>query len=393
MESTYLSASNFRRTRLWQLVILICLGCIDEESIERNYPSVILDRISEISSNGSRFNANIVKGPIEEIIETGFTWDIDDPVSNFDDASQVVVSYSPRQRFSKLVSSQLLPGSVYKVRAYVKTSKVTVFSNVESFKSQGAPPPLITAILPENAKIGDTIRIVGKNFASKNKDNIVQIDKYFSKVVNSNDTAIDVVIPFLTTRAPDVQVIVTNQSGIKSNLLKVNAPFINKILTQPRICESFSIKIENFPPQTVPKLELNQISTPFNVLAPESVISFDLARGLTSPVILTLTWYDTFSHDAASFNIEYPIITSSNSMSANSSDHTFALSYDITCLSNVKVFFTCNNERVESEILELTDALIKVKTPRFIRCLENELEFSMEANQAQIMSTKISYSP
>ena len=148
-----------------------------------DYPYVILSDIHEITSDGATFKANITNLGNQVITDYGFVWNdsTTKPTTN-----SIIKSFgtNPSSGYFKYeVTYNLEKGKTFSVRAYVKTDKVIVYSNVCSFVSKGCLPPVITEFSPTSGSAGSLITIIGKKFGSKSNYNKVYFGENLASIV------------------------------------------------------------------------------------------------------------------------------------------------------------------------------------------------------------------
>ncbi len=144
--------------------LLSYLSCLQEEKIGFKYPRVYTNPISDITSNGARFSAKIDFLNIDQVTDFGFIWGEDSKLSG---ATFMILADSlTGNEFYTDVRSSLIDKKTYYVRSIVKKSGKTVYGNIVSFKSLGSEGPKITGLAPQIAAFGDTVQVIGRNFAS-----------------------------------------------------------------------------------------------------------------------------------------------------------------------------------------------------------------------------------
>jgi len=117
------------------LSVLVFTTCIkDPELPEKEYPMLYIREVTDISLTGATLHAEVLNCA-SKITEYGFLWGLN-PQPEFENQS-VMLTGEPSD-FSFRITTGIRENLNYYVRAYAKTPKHTVFSNIVSFKSQGS---------------------------------------------------------------------------------------------------------------------------------------------------------------------------------------------------------------------------------------------------------------
>jgi len=121
---------------------LLLTGC-EDEAVQRDYPRVRTLEVTNITSEGARFEAEIYEPGEGTISEHGFAWSLGTPNIDYDNRVYLGPSEGT-DRFSADISSALTEGATYKVTAFVKSGEYTVYGNNVEFRSLGSMGPVIT---------------------------------------------------------------------------------------------------------------------------------------------------------------------------------------------------------------------------------------------------------
>lgn len=172
------------------------VNCDEDEVTSRDYPRLNTLPATDITSEGARFNAEIIFRGDFEIINYGFVWgESENPTLTNSD--RVIYSENIRnETFTSVISRALEKDNEYYVRSFVQTNDYVVYGQNEVFLSFGSKPPIITKIEPANIYYNDTIQIYGKNFSARQGINKVKINgKEGPIVIYNSDSLISFVIP------------------------------------------------------------------------------------------------------------------------------------------------------------------------------------------------------
>lgn len=127
------------------LISLLCLlvMCDKEEVTSRNYPRLKTLPVTEISSEGAKFNAEFRLRGDFKVVNYGFVWDETiDPTIEY--SNRVINSENIQtDRFSQSIETNLKVGVYYYVRAFVETDDFTVYGENMYFLSLGSKSPEI----------------------------------------------------------------------------------------------------------------------------------------------------------------------------------------------------------------------------------------------------------
>lgn len=196
--SNHSSCSPGPRFLQWSMLLMALFfltTCQKEENAIREYPRLANLQVTEINASGAVFNAEVIAGNLDDVIEYGFVWNtIDEPQYGFPD-KQVTTKLLNEKKFSAAIHSALKTGERYYVRAFIKTERFLVYGETISFISLGSEAPILTDFSPKTASWGDTLKIIGKNFTYKSSGINVQLGNIQAPVLSSTDTTIQVVVP------------------------------------------------------------------------------------------------------------------------------------------------------------------------------------------------------
>ena len=176
------------------LILLFTTHCGEDEVSPRAYPRIKTLSVTEISTNGATFHAEVIFRGDFEILDFGFVWDeTDDPRVQY--SEKVIFSSSLTSNlFSSKVSSALKEGVKYYVKSFIQTEDYTVYGQGIEFISLGSMAPIIRDVSPTTISFCDTITIAGDNF-SAGKSNIVKIGAYEAEVIEASDSVLKIKVP------------------------------------------------------------------------------------------------------------------------------------------------------------------------------------------------------
>ena len=115
------------------LLIFLLSACQTENDIERDYPIVKTLEVDNITSDGARFNGQVIYGPLESITEYGFVWG-NSVVLNIRDSDKVSLEgYPAASDFSCDIMQRLEKMQKYFVRSYIRSGGLIIYGNLVTF--------------------------------------------------------------------------------------------------------------------------------------------------------------------------------------------------------------------------------------------------------------------
>jgi hypothetical protein len=268
-------------------------GCVkdeDEEITARNYPRVRTQAVSGITSEGAIFQGEIfsVGG---DVLDHGFIWSTltSQTINNSDRIS--LGATSTTGMFEVTIERSLQQGLKYYVNAYaVSKDNTVVYGDLVEFESLGSNGPVISSIVPKQAKWSDTLTVTGKNFSNVAFNNKVTIESVAAQIVYSADDTIKVVVPW-PLMPKEYHVSVENVGNIATSKdvfsLIQNAPEIVTVSPDTAfVSATATITGYNFNP-SLTVVKLNDVQIP-NPVVTGKTIRFPIPLGLPSDAPLTL---------------------------------------------------------------------------------------------------------
>lgn len=198
--------------RLFKSILFVSISiafikCDEEKVTTREYPRVETLDVINVDSNGATFRANILQHGSDDEYEYGFVWSKEMEPTIEESEKVISTSNLSTDSFQSGVTTTLIEGEDYVVRAFVKNSEYLVYGNPIEFTSLGSGAPKVISLVSHFGTVGDTISIKGDNFSYLNHQNIVTIDTLSCLVVSSTDTLISIIVPAkLRREKPDLTV-------------------------------------------------------------------------------------------------------------------------------------------------------------------------------------------
>lgn len=178
------------------IIALAIIGsCTKEEITPRSYPRVKTLEVTNITSGGASFSAEIVYTSVP-VVDHGFLWSeySDALFSNSDKIS--LGSKSGTGRFEAQCDRSLLEGKTYYVRGYAISDDHKVYGDVVTFVSLGSKAPSIKDFYPSLAIWDDTVTIVGENFSSVLSNNVIKFNELQANVFKASKDTLHVKVPY-----------------------------------------------------------------------------------------------------------------------------------------------------------------------------------------------------
>ncbi len=176
------------------VTLLFLVTCSKEETDPRPYPRVTTHRVSNITSGGAVFHAEIVFSSTA-ILDHGFIWSKQNSLT-LENAEKISLgAKSGIGSFETPVVRSLAEGIKYYVKAYAKSNDFIVYGEVVEFVSLGSLAPVIENFSPDEGLWGDTVTIVGHNFSNISKNIVVKLGSVFSRIIQTSPDTITVILP------------------------------------------------------------------------------------------------------------------------------------------------------------------------------------------------------
>lgn len=161
------------------LLLFIAFSC-DEEI---NKPVFQTLDVSELSTEGVTLNGRFQVSGNQNITDYGFIW-AEHAEPEISDASYSFHGKPVVGKFQYRVADGLKNGTKYYVRAFVKASNQTVYSNIVSFTALGSATPVILDFNPTSGGANDTVTVIGDHFGENLTSLSVSIGQAVCKIIS-----------------------------------------------------------------------------------------------------------------------------------------------------------------------------------------------------------------
>lgn len=227
---------------------IVFVNCDEDEVTRRDYPRLNTLPVSEITSEGAKFKAEIIFRGGFEVINYGFVWGENENPTK-ENSDRVIYSENIQSNeFSEIIETTLKEGVSYYVRAFVETNDFTVYGQNVNFLSLGSKAPEILSLSPLSGTWGDTLKIAGKNFSFIKDANIVKLGELKAEVISSTDSILSVIVPTKKNSnvVPLSVSIVGNTSSFEDEFTYLT-PYVNEITpTRGTFGDTITISGQNF---------------------------------------------------------------------------------------------------------------------------------------------------
>ncbi len=352
----------------WIILIFMFsfITCDNYEFPKSPYPRVETLPVVNISETGAMFQANIIQLGEKEITNHGFVWGLNENLSVDSDEKVQLGAIQGLGNFEYNIKSGLFKGQTYFVKAFVATADYFLYGEAESFTSIGSTPPIIDSFLPLGGTWGDTVTIKGKYFSAVAKNNLVKFETFESKVVASNDSIIQCIVPDdIPNKTIAIYVTVAGYQSQSINNFVLQTPTIESFLPTQATFEDIvtitgtnfsSVKEKNLVKFNEHIAEVTESSnSQLKVKVPSAI------RKKENVISVTVNLQST--------NANGPFIVSPPSISSISTTEAFIGETIYINGANFNPLVTANSvllEGLPASILSATKSLITIKLPNGI---------------------------
>lgn len=176
-------------------LLSLLLKCDKDEITSRNYPRLKTLPVSEITTEGARFNAEIIFRGDFDVINYGFVWSESENPTIENSDRVVYATNIQSDNYSEAIETTLKENVSYFVRAFIETNNYIVYGENVSFISLGSKAPEVFSFSPITGTWGDTINIIGNNFSYIEENNKVELGELIAQVISSTDSTLSVLVP------------------------------------------------------------------------------------------------------------------------------------------------------------------------------------------------------
>jgi N-acetylneuraminic acid mutarotase len=175
------------------ILLLVFISCKKDDKY--NFPLIFLGEVTNINSSGATFNLQLTDLGKSKIIDFGFVWN-HSSIPSLGNAEQYSIQSTPEVKtYSVPITTTLISGTKYYIRAFIKNSEGIVYSKELSFTALGSLAPKINDFYPLTGYFGDTVIINGSNFSYILSNNTVVFDNCQAQVIYSNQDTLKILVP------------------------------------------------------------------------------------------------------------------------------------------------------------------------------------------------------
>ena len=238
----------FLRNILFISLLGLFIKCDEDEVTSRNYPRLKTLPVTNITSEGAKFNAEIKFRGDFEVINYGFVWsESENPT--IESSDRVIYSENIQlDKFSEMIETTLKEEVSYFVRGFVETNDFIVYGENVDFLSLGSKAPILQSLIPNVGNARDTISVTGRNFSYLNEKNAIFFNDFPGKIIVSSDTSIMVVVPdeLLVKNSLVSAYVIGNKASQKLKFTQLPPNIISFIPNKASTRELIKIYGENF---------------------------------------------------------------------------------------------------------------------------------------------------
>jgi len=211
------------------IVTLIVTGCTKEEVTPRVFPRVNTIQVTNITSGGATFKAEITFSSVP-MVDHGFIWS-KTGVQSFPNSDKISLgSRTGAGDFEATVDRSLEEGVKYYVRAYAISEDHTVFGKAVEFVSLGSKAPVFEDFFPTLGTWDDTVTIVGENFSQVLIENEVKFSGNSATVIKASPDTLQVLVPFdLNAEFSTLTLSLIGNSVALTKEFQLRAPIIESV--------------------------------------------------------------------------------------------------------------------------------------------------------------------
>ncbi len=232
------------------LIFLLALSC-KEDTLNRTYPLVITNVPSDVSLANVTFSGSIAEGDPSSVVDRGFVWGGSASLS-IQSNPTVSLGAPGAGAFTYKLTAGFSEGVQYYVRAYIKTSQLTIYGTAQKFivgVSDG--DAIITDFDPKLVQAGDTLTITGTNFiANPAQENVLfEYDgvTVSAKPTKATETMAKVVVPAgILKRHVSVGLAFGVKVAHAAELLQLKSPGIISVDNATTLCGIMIINWESY---------------------------------------------------------------------------------------------------------------------------------------------------
>lgn len=360
-------------------LLSVLVMCDKEEVTSRSYPRLKTLPVTEITSEGARFNAEIKFRGDLEVISYGFVWgESENPTK--ENSNRVIYSKNIQtDSYSKSIETTLKEEVYYFVRAFIETDDFIVYGENVNFLSLGSKAPEIKTINPNHGTIGDTITIQGSNFSYLDSTNRVFFDGIKSKIVSSSDTLVKVIVPVVDKESVSVALSIFGNVSEYDGSFDLTTPIIENFFPkQSAIDDTLSITGKHFSYQPnnnifkIGGIQCKIISSSKNQIK----VIIPPALAIQNTVSLTIAGQEYTSDKQ--FEFLPPIINSFDKTSVSFEEEVTMVGQNFSYIPGNNLIFL---NGVQAEVLNATKENIRFKIPNKLSRSENTLTMKVAGRE------------
>jgi hypothetical protein len=174
------------------LFLLIIFSC--EEDVNR--PVIKTIDVSDLTTEGVTLNGKLIVSAGQEISDYGFVWSINtDPSISPASFSFSYNEKPPVGSFQHRVTDDLVKGTQYFARTFIKINSQLIYGNTIKFIAQGSATPVILSFSPKSGGSLDEVVLSGQHMGTGLNTSSVTIGDAICKVLSVSNEEIRFQVP------------------------------------------------------------------------------------------------------------------------------------------------------------------------------------------------------
>lgn len=167
-------------------IVVSIIGCTKDATLQsKQYPYVNTKDVTDIDETGATFEAEILNTGQVKITDFGFIWGNENGEYEYS-----LYNTGSLDNFRIRISTDMVTGSTYTCRAYLRTGKNIILGNAVTFKSLGPESLVIKDFNPKFGFDGTIIKLSYKYLSQISANKQVFVNNIPAEIIFSNDDSI-----------------------------------------------------------------------------------------------------------------------------------------------------------------------------------------------------------
>lgn len=208
----------------------ILVNCDEDEVTSRDYPRIKTLPVTEITSEGAKFSADIIFRGKFDVVNYGFVWGTDENPTK-ESSDRVIYSDNVQSKsFTEKIETTLQEDVSYFVRSFIETQDFVVYGSNVNFLSLGSGAPKIKSISPLEIGFCDTVYVKGSNFSYLKDQNNLKFGSVRGNIISTSDTLIKTFAPdSINASSLNIELDIQGNRTISEESIEIKKPSIETI--------------------------------------------------------------------------------------------------------------------------------------------------------------------